>query len=150
MAVTIAEICDAIETTLSTGTGIVRHQSYNELTEGINAGDLPLLQVYFESLGIDPEGRTDRTAFKGGLRNKPITIHADVYVSQLAHIGQGNKALVNMVDTLIDKIETQNEKPYFGEDDIKSFSIPSIQRATVKYASADYVMARFTFIVWVY
>jgi hypothetical protein len=41
---TLAEMCDAIESELSAATGIVRSESYDELTEGIHE-DL-LLQVW--------------------------------------------------------------------------------------------------------
>jgi len=150
--VTIAQICDAIESTLGGATGMNRVQSYDELTEGIAAADLPLLQVYWESLGIDPGGGTDRTAFRGGLRQKPFVIHADVYAARRHQLGQDNEALVNIVDAMIDVIEEQDTKPYFGLAEIKSFSVDSITRSLFLYPDEQnkFVGARFVFTVWAY
>lgn len=122
MAITIAEICNAIEITLGAATGLVRSESYDELTAGVHPGDLPLLQVYPAEGTTDPSGNTDRTTFRGVVRQTAIVINADVYAQQRAHIGEDMKAVVDAMDAIIDVLETQNVKPYFDLVGIKAFS----------------------------
>ena len=122
MAITLAQICDAIESTLGGATGLERSESYDELTEGAHPGDLPLLQVYPNDGTTDPSGNTDRTTFRGGVRQTALTIHADVYARQRSHIGEDMKAVVNSMDAIINVLEAQNVKPYFGLVGIKAFA----------------------------
>ena len=53
MSITLAQICNAVETTLGAATGLTYTQSYNELKEGMN--DTPTLQVYWNSISGRPE-----------------------------------------------------------------------------------------------
>ena len=150
MAITLGEICDAIESTLSAATGMNRTQSYDEITEGINAGDCPLMQVYWESLVMDPSGGTDRTSFQGGIRQKQITIHVDIYASQRGNIKDDMKRTVDIVDTVLDVFEVQNKKPYFSLDGIQAFKVDSATRTLFNYAGVDFAGARFILSIWVY
>ena len=147
--ITIGNVCDAIETTLATATGMNRTQSYDELGEGIPAGDLPLLQVYWEDWNMDPSGNTDRTTFQAGVRLKPFTIHADVYAAQRSHLAEDMKAVVDIVDAVIDVLEAQDLKSYFSQAGIQAWSV-SATRGVFPYAGVDYMGARFTFTIWVY
>lgn len=152
MATTIAAICDAIQTTLAAATGIQSTQSYDELKESLNRPDLPCLQIYWQALAIDPRGRTDRSAFRGGLRTKPIVIHVDLYAATRGPgIGQENAVVVACVDALIDVIEEQDTKPYFGLEEIQAFSVDSITRVVHEYTdAARYLGARFVFTITVF
>ena len=151
MSVTLGEICDAIESTLAAAITVVRSESYDELTEGVHAADLPMLQVYPESGRQDAGGKTDRFAFQGGIRQTEFIIHADYYARQRAHIGQDMNALVNGIDALQDVFEAQDKKPYFGEDGIQAFSW-SWTRVTFVYGDPQlpYVGARFVLVVRVF
>ena len=142
MSITIAQICDAIASTLSAATTTPRTQSYDELTEGVN--DVPMLQVYPENGNQDPSGNTDRTTFKAGVRQTMLTIHADYYAHQRVHIGEDMAALVSGIDALTDIFEAQDTKPYFGLEGIQAFSW-SWQRVTFQYGDPQYsyVGARF-------
>lgn len=150
MAVTIGEVCDAIETTLATASGINTTQSYDELAEGLNAADLPLIQVYWQDLMMDPTGGTDRTTFQAGVRQKQVTIYADVYAAQRSFLWQDMKAVVDAVDNILVVLESQNTVPYFGEAGIRSWQLESARRASIQYSEAWYVVARFSFTVWIY
>jgi len=150
MAVTIGEICDAIETTLSAAVGLISSQSYDELQEGLPAADLPLIQVYWEGFMMDPWGETDRQTFRGGVRNKPIIIHVDLYATRRSHIGEDMKAVVDGVDALIDVLEEQDTKPYFGLVGLKAFSVDDVVRAEFIYGNESYLGARFVLIAWVF
>lgn len=142
MAITIAQICDAIEETLGAATGITRSESYDELTEGIH--DLPMLQVYPENGNQDAFTSTDRTTFRGGVRQTSLMIHADLYAQQRAHIGEDMKKLVDSIDAITDVFEAQDTKPYFGLDGIKAFRW-RWERVTFVYGDpqSNYVGARF-------
>lgn len=148
--ITLGAICDAIENTLSGATGITRSQSFDELGEGLPAGDLPLLQVYWESLGMDPSGETDRTTFQGGIRMKRHTFHADVYAAQRSHLKEDMEAVVNAADAILDVLEAQDTKPYFGLAGIKAWQLEAATRGVTQYAQSEYMMVRFILSIWVY
>jgi hypothetical protein len=142
MAITIGQICDAIESTLGAATGITRSESYDELTDGIH--DLPMLQVYPNSGNQDAFTRTDRSTFRGGVRQTDIMIHADLYAQQRAHIGEDMKKLVDVIDAVTNVFEAQDVKPYFGLDGIGAFRW-RWERVTFAYGDPQltYVGARF-------
>jgi len=148
--ITLAEICDAIEETLATATGMSRTQSYDELGEAVNAGDCPLLQVYWEDYVMDPGGQTDRASFQGGVRVKQIRIHADVFASQRGNIRDDMKRVVDIVDTMTDVLEAQNTKPYFGLTGLKAFKVESATRAIFDYGGVEFMGARFVLAIWVF
>jgi hypothetical protein len=143
MSITIAQICDAVASTLSAATTSPRTQSYDELTEGMQ--DTPTLQVYPEDGNQDPSGNTDRTSFKAGVRQTMLTVNADYYAHQRAHIGEDMAALVNGIDAITNILEAQDTKPYFGLAGIQAFSW-SWRRVTFVYGDPQqsYVGARFT------
>ena len=149
MSITIAQIIDAIEATLSAAPTLARSMSYDELTEGIN--DTPLLQVYAEAGDQDPTTNTDRTTFKAGVRQTNITINADYYAQQRKHIGEDMAALVDGIDAMTTIFEAQDTKPYFCLDGIRAFHW-SWQRVTFDYGdpAIGYVGARFTLTIRVF
>ena len=119
MAITIAQMCDAVNATLGTAASLSRSQSYDELTGGMN--DTPTLQVYWESTVCDVGGNNDRTSFRGGVRQKEYTLHADIYANQLKNVGPDNELVVNLADEIEDILEAQDTKPYFGLAGIQAF-----------------------------
>ena len=135
MAVTIAEICDGVASALELGTSLQTVQSYDELSEGLNRGDLPLAQVYWEEINWDNEFSTDRSTFGGGVRQKSILIHVDIYTSVRSNLSEDMENVVVNVDDLIDMLETQNTPPFFSISGIKAFSINSISRAIFEYTA---------------
>lgn len=147
MSITLAQICDAIESTLDDATTITRSQSYDELTEGIH--DTPLLQVYPENGAQSPPGMTDRHTFGAGVRQTEFTIHADYYANQRVNIGEDMAALVNGIDAMTDVLEGQDQKPYFGLTGIQAFSW-RWDRVTFDYGGVAYVGARFAITVRVF
>jgi hypothetical protein len=150
-SITIAAINDAIATTLYTATGMRRKQSYDELTESLQPADLPLLQVYFESITCDPSGATDRTTFQAGVRHKVLTFHADVYGKiRGSGIGEEMKAALDICDAIVDVLENQDTN-YFGLglDDVRAFSWEA-NRAAFNYGKHTYIGFRFIITVHVY
>lgn len=152
--ITIAQICDAIESTLSAATGINTTQSYDELGEGLNAADLPLLQVYWETLIVDPSAETDRATFQAGMREKLFTFNVNVYAAPLAHLAQNMESLVDITDDVLAVLELQNTKPYFGLDGIKAWHLNEARRVVFEYTASvspvRYVGPQFVLAIWVY
>lgn len=115
MPINLSQICDAIEIILGGAVGMATTQSYDELKEGVIGRDCPLLQVYPASGSCDvstPE--TERTTFQGGVRQKEFLIHADLYARRRSHLKQDMKAVTDMIDEIINVLEVQNTRPYFG------------------------------------
>jgi hypothetical protein len=146
MAITLAQICDAIESTLddatpgTPATGITS-QSYDELTEGVH--DTPLLQVYPESGTQDVGGMTDRSTFSAGVRQTSVVVHADYFAEERGvGIGQEMARLVDGIDAITNVIEGQDQKPYFGLVGIKAFSW-RWEHVTFDYGGVRYMGARF-------
>jgi len=149
--VTLGALIDAVGDTLFTATGMRRLESYDELTEGIQPADLPLLQVYLESIQPVATGSsTDRTTFRGGGRHKTFTIYADLHAKQRGpSIAEEMAAAIDMCGAIVDVLEQQNTKPYFGEDAIKSFSWDAV-RSQFQYANLLTMGFRFTITLHVY
>ncbi len=140
---TIAQICNAIETTLGAATGLTYAHTYSELREGMQ--DVPLLQVYPDSARQDPSGSADRTSFQAGVRQTDHVIFCDLYAKQRHEIGEDMAALVPLIDAIIAVLEAQNTKNYFGLDRLQAYAW-SWQRVIFVYGdpALPYIGARFT------
>ena len=147
MAITLAQICDAVKTTLGAATGIAKSQSYSELTEGIE--DLPLLQVYPQAGETDIAGSGDRTTFRAGVRQAEVLIHCDVLCRQRSHIDEDMAKTVEMVEAVQVVLEAQDVKPYFGLAGIKGYHW-RWERVIFPYAGVEYFGARFFLTVRVF
>lgn len=148
MAFTIADLNSALATTLGAAASIVRTENYDQLSEGVN--DTPTLQVYIESFSVDAGGgSTDRTTMRGGVRQWDFLFHADVYARQRSHLGEDMAKVVALADELIDILEGQTVKPYFGYAPIKSFSY-RCERVTIEAAQHIYPGLRFYITLRVY
>lgn len=153
--VTIAEICDAIDTTLGevlvTSGDLVRSESYDELNEGIN--DPKVLQIYPESEGtVDSfSGQTQqRTLGDDPVIVEEIVIIADFYAKQRSNIGEDMGALVSGIDAIRANLKTQH-CPIFGEEALREFQW-SWERVVFEYGAPElkYIGARFTLTFRVY
>ena len=122
-SITILEIADAIEATLGAATGIVKSQSQDELTEGIQ--DTPLLQVYWAGFEKSAGSNTDRRTF-GTPQTPPIrqtlhTFRADVLARQRSHVDLDMAKVAETSEAVDAVLEEQNVFPYFGRSEIKAF-----------------------------
>ena len=143
MSVTLGAICNGIETTLSAALGLEESEAYDELRDSLPSDMCPLLQVYPGSGSCDVGGRTDRTTFGGDVRQKQIVILADLYASERSFLKQDMESTVDMLDALIDVLETQDDKPFFGVVGIQAFKW-SWKRVTLRFGDAHFMGARFT------
>jgi len=119
MTVLVSEICDGIATTLGSATGIVKAQSYDELTEGWE--DVPMLQVYPESGEVDVLGDGSQSTFRGGSRVTETLIHADVVCRQRSHLDEDMAKVVEMQEAVQSVLFDQHTRPYFGDGGIKGW-----------------------------
>lgn len=149
MAITVAQICDAVESTLSAAGPLVGSQSYNELQDG-SLQDYPIIQVYPDSGIQSSDSRTDRRAFGGGIRQTELDIIVDLYARQRSHLGEDMDALVGGIDALAAIFEAQNDKPFFGLAGIQAFQW-GWERVSFVYGDGQlpYVGARFTITITV-
>lgn len=143
---TTAQICDAIETTLSSAAGLSRAETYSELSDGVT--ETPTLRVYWESTEEDISGSTDRTSFGAGVRQDEHLFHGDLYVRQRSHIGEDMQKLVEMKDAVDAVLVAQTTKPYFGLVGIKAFHWRA-ERVTFIYGDPQvpYVGVRWYFTI---
>lgn len=149
MAVTYAQMCDAIEGYLAAGMTaavLLRSQSYDELSEGMQ--DSPTLQVYPE--GCEPVSfgsETQTFTFKAGVIQEVHIIHADYYAKQRSHLGEDMAALVDGIDEIVELLEETSGDtagcPPFGLDGLKTFTW-SWRRVVFDYGGVLYMGARFT------
>jgi hypothetical protein len=143
MAITLTEMCDGIESVLSTAIGVQSSTSCDELTEGVPAMDCPRVEVYPDAGVCDPSGTTDRLTFSACMQMSVVTIFADLYARQRSQLGEDMKATTEMIDSIIDVLQTQERPPFFGLKGIKAFSW-RWKRSTFRRADARFVGARFT------
>ncbi len=155
MAVTLGALCNAIAATFEAGVpGLSRVFQYDEIPEGVNAGDTPLLMVYFEGVLSDPTGETDRLTFGTGadasIKIKEMLFRCDFYTSQRAHAAEDVADAIDLASVVIDVIEGQNEYPYWQNGAIKSARAWDISRVVFEFAGATYPGFRLELTVWVY
>ena len=139
MSVTIAQICDAVKNYLSTAASLKRSESYNQLTEGIN--DYPLMQVYWQSIDCDWQSNTERTTFQGGVKQKDLVIHADLYGRPRSHLGEDNAAVTVLANEVVDLLEATGCPP-FGLTGLKNFKWRG-ERVVFDYDGVLYAGIRF-------
>jgi len=151
--VTIAQICDAVASTLSATTGLLRTQSYDELTEGMQT--LPTLQVYPESWETSMDSATDRISFVDantgipGHRYTEIVLFLDLICRQRSHLGEDWGEAVEMADNLDNQLNLEGDCPHFGLAGIRSFRW-SAQRVLFPYSETGNVGFRFTLTVRIF
>jgi hypothetical protein len=149
MAVTTAQINTAIKTTMGAAAGLTRSQDFNELTEGM--ADTPTLQVYFEEWENDiASATTDRTTYRGGVEQCQLVYHADILGAPRGpDLGEEMARLLPVVDQIIDILQAQKVKPYFGLDGIKAFRW-SARRVQIDYNNELFVACRFIITIRVF
>ena len=148
---TLVQICNAIETALSTATGLTYSQAYDELTEAMV--DAPMLQVYPDDGTMDAGTANDRSSFGAGVRQTGFTILADLYARQRgAGIGEEMGVLVPLIDAILDVFRTQDTKPYFALEGLQAFGPVTFRRVNFVYGDpqTSYIGARFTIPVKVF
>lgn len=144
MNVTMTSIGTAVAITFELTEGIKRVMKPDQLKE--NIPDLPLLQIYPQSFqGAVAGSQNDRNTFKAGVRTQEQVWFVDVYARQRSYIGEDMQKVVELSDAVIQVLERQNEKPYFGQVGIQGFRWQG-ERVTFSYGDPEqkYVGVRFT------
>lgn len=144
MAITLAQLCDAVAATLGAAVGINSEQSFDELTSGMNT--LPALQVYPDACTGTARGETDRQTFGKGRYERRYTIFADLYARQRSQLAEDMAKLVLLIDAVETVLDAQ-KSDIFGLSTGSNVAFSwSWQRATFDYAGPLYAGARFTLI----
>lgn len=150
--VTIAQMCDAIDTTLGevlvASGDLIKSHSYNELEEGIN--DPKTLQIYWEETSpVSVGSETQKLTFT----NTPYideehVIHADFFARQRSNIGEDMNAIVIGVQAIKENLKTQNCPNPFGLEGIAHFQW-SARRIIWDYGTPEliYPGARFRLVL---
>ena len=128
---------------LSVIEGVLQSQAVDTLTESIP--EVPLIQTYWSDINLT--SGTDRWTMGGGgtkaIKQKVIGFVIDVYVRQRSSIGEDMSAIHRYIDPITDMLENEDDKPYFGNQGIDSFTW-SAERSTFSYGDIDYAGIRFT------
>jgi hypothetical protein len=128
MSVTYYAIVHAVGNTFKAMPGIQQVQVLEEIEEGVP--DTPLLKVYYEDSETDAVGDTDRTTLDGTIRQTAITVRVDGYARPRSHIGEDQRAQLELIDRLDARLCEQMTKPYFG--------LPAIQVFHWKFTRVTY------------
>lgn len=142
MSITLTQIGAALKTTFAGVIGLTYVHQPSELREGMQ--DSPLLQIYPDTITQDPSGDVDRTTFRAVVRQSLQVWHLDLYARQRSDLGEDMAILLPLVDAVVDVLEQQDTKPYFGLVGIKAFSWTA-QRVNFIYGQPEigYVGMRF-------
>jgi len=118
--ISLAQICDAIESTLDDATDMGRSESYDALSESPRSGDTPVLQVYPQSGDCDIENKADRSTFGAHVRQRQYLFHADLLARKRSHLKDDMKKTTEMIEAMEDILEAQKTGPAFSLDGIKA------------------------------
>jgi hypothetical protein len=119
-------------------------QNYNSLSEGL--ANTPAIQVYWQNFEpVSSGSETDRRTFGGDVkpvRRKDFTFNVDLYCDPIGHLDAVMPQMLPIVDELINILENQDQKPYFGLADIKAYTFEA-QRGVIEYANTNYPVVQF-------
>ena len=142
MAILITDMCTGIKNVVELATGVERAYDYNEMPEAVNNADTPALVVYFQALEEDPTNETSGSAFSHKIRQRNWIFHVDVLAEQRSHLAENNKKMCEMADAIIDTLETQDRRPFFGVAGAQQFKFTA-ERVVINLGAVDFYGIRF-------
>lgn len=104
------DVVQAVTDTLSAGLSGLRVQSLANLSDGVQ--DMPMLRVHWMSDNVDPHGNTDRTVFRGLLKQTEMVIDARVFVCIQAVQGEGETDMTTWNDAIRSLLFDQTTSPF--------------------------------------
>jgi len=144
VSVTVGEVLNGIATELDATAGVKVVKRYSELSEGVTSIDCPLIEVYPRRGTCDPGGNTDRTVFNAGVQQLFLYVHADLFARPRSVLSDDMGELADMIDAIIDVLQSQERPPFFGVAGIKAFSwsweIAIHVRGNSRYSGARFVI----------
>lgn len=141
MRVTLTEMCAAIAHDLKMSQKVKRVMEPREMKESVE--DLPLVQLYPQTIEGSGDSQTDRSTFRAGVRERQVVLQIDVFARPRSHIGEDMQATLEVADGVIDRLDQQQGAPYFGLAGFKSFKW-SAERAPIVNNEITYMGMRFT------
>jgi len=142
MAILITDMCTGIKEVVELATGVQRAYDYDEMPEAVSNDDTPALVVYFQALEEDPTNQTASSTFRSVVRQRDWIFHVDVLAEQRNHLAQNNKKMCEMADAIIDTLETQDSRPFFGVDGAQQFKFTA-ERVVINLGAVDFYGIRF-------
>ena len=142
MAILITDMCTGIKSVVELATGVERAYDYNEMPEAVNNADTPALVVYFQALEEDPTNQTSGSSFSHKIRQRNWVFHVDVLAAQRNHLNENNEVMCKMTDAIIDVLETQDRRPYFGVNGAEQFKFTA-ERVVINLGAVDFYGIRF-------
>lgn len=137
-------LCEAVRSTIA---GLfVSAQGPASLKESIP--DYPAVQVYPDEWDTDNRTGNDRSTFGAGVRQREVTLFADVFVKPRAVLSEDIIKQVRLSDQ-IDELLDQQRETLFNESRIKSMKWRG-QRATFEENNTSFVGLRYTINLWVF
>jgi len=152
--ISIMDICDGIRTTfnglmvtLNAGSPAVAliALSYHELKEGEQ--DCPTIQVLPDDSNVDSQTETDRTTFKGCMKNGWYNFTVRGFARQRSHLGEDMEASIRLWDALEAVLEeegtdcdyTLGHCTFFGVAGIRNIRWAGLGRVAHPWGGATYV-----------
>jgi len=142
MAILITDMCTGIKEVVELATGVERAYDYDEMPEAVNNDDTPALVVYFQALEEDPTNQTASSTFRSVVRQRDWIFHVDVLAAQRNHLNENNKKMCEMADAIIDTLETQDSRPFFGVAGAQQFKFTA-ERVVINLGAVDFYGIRF-------
>ena len=142
MAILITDMCTGIKNVVELATGVERAYDYDEMPEAVNNDDTPALVVYFQALEEDPTNQTASSTFRSVVRQRDWVFHVDVLAAQRNHLNENNKIMCEMADAIIDTLETQDSRPFFGVAGAQQFKFTA-ERVVINLGAVDFYGIRF-------
>ena len=142
MAILITDMCTGIKEVVELATGVERAYDYDEMPEAVNNDDTPALVVYFQALEEDPTNQTASSTFRSVVRQRDWVFHVDVLAAQRNHLNENNEVMCKMADAIIDTLETQDSRPFFGVAGAQQFKFTA-ERVVINLGAVDFYGIRF-------
>lgn len=152
--ISIMDICDGIAAafhglavTLNAGQPAVAliALSYDQLKEGEQ--DCPTVQVLPDDSNVDSQNETDRTTFKGCMKNGWYNFTVRGFARQRSHLGEDMEAAIRLWDALEAVLEEEGTDcvaaagtcTFFGVPGIRNIRWSGFGRAVHSWGGATYV-----------
>jgi len=143
--ISVAAVLDAVEGTLGAAPSLRASCSYDELREGFESIDCPLLMIHPAGGDCRPPGATQQQTFGGGVQLTVLEVIADLYARERSIMKEDMQVTVEMIDELITILQDQRRPPFFGitpANAIKAYTW-NWRRITFITAGKKYMGARF-------
>jgi len=147
MIIKLTDLCAAVAGQIKQAEGVKRVMTPEQFRE--NIPDLPLVQVYPETIEGSGDSGNDRSTFQAGVRERQFVLFIDAFARTRSYIGEDMQKVLEITDAIIDILDRQKTAPFFNLEGIKSLKWRG-ERALINYNEKEYMGMRFTLTLEVY